>query len=157
MNDQALAQRFGRRMNHILVDRSLFAWVHRIFGTVAGCTCVFSAIVTHRITPHVWPSGSWQRGFSAVAAFFFIVAALPFVVSYSSNIDRVGASLLRTTLLGLSLALGSIAVDVCTFVAFRSDAYWPAILLLYFGQAAAYVLLGNLMLGDNLLGDSTDS
>jgi hypothetical protein len=146
MSDLALPQRLGRRMTHILVDRSIFAWVHRIAGTVAGCTCVFSAIITQTIIPHVWPSGTWQRGFSALTAFFFAVAAAPFAVSYSFNIDRVGESLSRTAIFGVIMALSSIGVDACTFGIFHGDHALIMLAVLYFVQAGAYVLLGHILL-----------
>jgi hypothetical protein len=97
--------------------------------------------------------GIWIVAFSTAAAFFFFVAALPFLVSYFFNIDRVSASRSRTALLGFSLAVGSIVVDFGTFAAFRSD-YWPAILaFLYFGEVAAFILLGRLIFGNGSSGN----
>jgi hypothetical protein len=156
MIDSALPDGLGRKMNHILVDRTLFAWLHRIFGTVAGCACVFSAIITETIVAHYWQTGTWRRGFSSLSAFFFFVAAMPFVVSYYFNVEKVGISILRTVLFGLILALSSVGVDAYSFGIFRDGASPIMLASLYVGQAVAYVLIGPLILDDGRRGDSTD-
>jgi hypothetical protein len=156
MIDSALSRRLGRRMNHVLVDRSLFAWIHRIFGTMAGCVCVFSAIITETIVAHYWQTGTWRRGFSSLSAFFFAVAAMPFVVSYYFNIDKVGASISRTALFALTLALSSVGVDAYTFGIFRDGASPTMLAMLYIGQAMAYVLIGQFVLGHGLRSGSAD-
>jgi hypothetical protein len=150
MTDLTSSQRLGRRMNHILVDRSLFAWLHRIVGALAGCACVFSAIVTESVVARYWRTGTWRRGFSAECAILFAIAAFPFVVSYLFNVDRVSGSIRRTALFALALALSSIAVDAYTLVAFRGGVSLPLLAILYIGQSAAYVLIGRLVLGDGL-------
>jgi hypothetical protein len=143
-------------MHHILVDRSLFAWLHRIFGTVAGCACVFSAISTGTIVAHYWHTGTWRRGFSFVSAFFFAVSAMPFVASYYVNVENVGDSIPRTVLFGLILAVSSVGVDACAFAIFRDGASPIMLAILYIGQAVAYVLIGTFMLGDSLRSGSSD-
>jgi hypothetical protein len=156
MIDSALPRRLGRQMNHIFVDRSLFAWSHRIFGTAAGCACVFSAIITKTIVAHYWHTGTWSRYFSSESAFFFAVSAMPFVVSYHFNIDKVGASVPRTALFVSTLALSSIGVDAYSFDIFRNGASPVMLAILYVGQAVAYVGIGLLILGDSSGGGSAD-
>jgi hypothetical protein len=85
MSDLTHARRLGRRMNHLLVDQSIFAWTHRILGMVAGSICAFSWIATH---PYVTPHGMvlWiARYFRLIVPAVFFAAALPFVISYAAN------------------------------------------------------------------------
>jgi hypothetical protein len=148
MTDLTSSQRLGRRMNHLLVDRSLFAWLHRIVGASAGCACVFSAIVTDSIVARYWRTGTWRRGFSVECAVLFAFAAFPFVISYVFNVDRLSGSIRRTVSFALALALSSIAVDAYTLVVFRGGVSLPPLGILYIGQSLAYVLIGRFMLGD---------
>jgi hypothetical protein len=107
MSDLAVAQRLGRRMNHLLVDQSLFAWTHRILGFIAGSTCVITAIAT---TKFLHGSG-FTRGFGgSIVAVIFFSAASPFVVSYSSNFDLVDDKLSQT--IGFAVCLVGISVLV---------------------------------------------
>jgi hypothetical protein len=156
MTDSAIPQRLGRKMNRVLIDRGLFAWFHRIFGTVAGCACVFSAVTTKTIVAHYWRSGTWSRGFSSESAFFFAVAAMPFAVSYYFNIDKVTSSITRTALFLSIVAVSSVGVDACSFGIFRNGASPTLLASLYIGQAVAYVLIGPFILGDLWRSDSAD-
>jgi hypothetical protein len=156
MTDSAIPRRLGRKMNRILVDRGLFAWFHRIFGTVAGCACVLSAVITKTIVAHYWRSGTWSRGFSSESAFFFAVAAMPFAVSYYFNIDKVSSSIPRTVLFLSTMAVSSVGVDACSFGIFRNGASPTVLASLYIGQAAAYVLIGPFILGDMWRSGSAD-
>jgi hypothetical protein len=150
MTDLTPSQRLGRRVNYILVDRSVFAWLHRIVGALAGCACVFSAIVTESVIARYWRTGTWRLGFSAECAVLFAIAAFPFVVSYLFNVDRVSGSIRRTVLFALILSLSSFAIDACTLAVFRNGVSPPLLVILYIGQSVAYVFIGRLALGDRL-------
>jgi hypothetical protein len=146
MNDLAPPQRLGRRMDHLLVDRGLFAWTHRVLGILSGCICVLSAIATNRLPIHRSVTGWYPRG-GGVSALVFLIAALPFVVSYSSNIDLVSEKIARTALFAVCLVGSSLFVDACTILILKGD--YSALVLgaVYCGQAVAYVGLGHLTLG----------
>ena len=146
MSDLAIAQRLGRRMNHLLVDQSLFAWTHRILGLVAGSTCVLAMIATAEFLH----GNGFSRGFGgSIVALIFFIAASPFVVSYAVNFDLVDDSVSQTIWFAICLVGLSVLVD-CGTVAIcvgHSSPWWlPA---MYFGQAFVYVQLGELMLGRN--------
>jgi|SRR5258706_3332308 len=146
MSDLAVARRLGRRMNHLLVDQSLFAWTHRILGLIAGSTCVITAIAT---TKFLHGSG-FTKGFGgSLVAVIFFSAASPFAVSYSTNFDLVDDKLSQTIGFAVCLVGISVLVDLGTVVLFLSvySRWW--LLAIYLGQAAAYVQLGELMLGRN--------
>jgi hypothetical protein len=146
MSDLAVAQRLGRRMNHLLVDQSLFAWTHRILGFIAGSTCVIAALAT---TKFLHGSG-FTRGFAGgIVAVIFFSAAAPFAVSYSTNFDLVDDKLSRTIGFAVCLVGLSVLVDFGTVALFLSDYSRWWLLAIYFGQATGYVQLGELMLGRN--------
>jgi hypothetical protein len=147
MIDVTAAQRLGRRMDHLLVDRSLFAWTHRILGLISGCTCVISAIATNRLLFHRGMALWFSRGAGSASAIVFFVAALPFVVSYSTNIDLVDEKFTRTALFAFGLVGISILVDGWTILIMQSE--YSALVLggVYFGEAIAYVVLGHVTLG----------
>jgi hypothetical protein len=141
------ARRLGRRMDHLLVDRSFFAWTHRVLGVISGCTCVITAIATHRLLFHRVLSLWIMRGAGGASALVFFMAALPFVVSYSSNIERVDEKMTRTLVFATGLVGISIIADGLTVLILLDD--YPAVVLaaLYGGQAVVLVGLGQLTLG----------
>jgi hypothetical protein len=146
MSDLAVAQRLGRRMNHLLVDQSLFAWTHRILGFIAGSTCVLATIATTQF----FHGSGFTRGFGGgIVAGIFFAAASPFVVSYSTNFDRVDDSLSQTVWFAVCLVGLSVLVDIGTVELCLSEYSGWWLLAIYFCQASAYVLLGELMLGRN--------
>src|SRR5882672_8111996 len=119
MNDVTPARRLGRRMDHLLVDRSLFAWTHRVLGVMSGCTCVVAAIVTHRLLFHRSLALWFTRGAGSAAALVFFLAALPLVVSYSSSIELVNEKFTRTDLFALGLVGTSILSDAAVVLILR--------------------------------------
>jgi hypothetical protein len=88
-----------------------------------------------------------MRGAGRASALVFFMAALPFVVSYSSNIERVDEKMTRTVLFAIGLVGISIFADGLTVLILRDD--YPAVVLaaLYSGQAIVLVGLGQLTLG----------
>jgi hypothetical protein len=147
MNDVTLARRLGRRMDQLLVDRSLFAWTHRVLGVISGCICVVVAIATHRLLFNRSLALWLMRGAGSAAALVFFLAALPFVVSYSSNIELVDEKFTRTALFAFGLVGTSILADAAAVLILRSDYSVLALGTLYCGQAIAYVGWGHLTLG----------
>ena len=142
MTDLAIAQRLGRRMDHLLVDQSLFAWTHRILGFIAGSNCVLSIIATSKFLPR-----GFSRGYGGgLVAIIFFAAAYPFVASYSSNFDLVGEKLSETVWFAVCLAGISVIVDIGTVILCvdHYSRWW--LLAAYLGQASVYVWLGDLML-----------
>ena len=146
MSDLAVAQRLGRRMNHLLVDQSLFAWTHRILGLIAGSTCVLAMIATTKVLHR----SGFTRGFGgSIVAVIFFFAALPFVVSYSTNFDLVDDRMPRTIWFAVCLVGVAVLVDFGTVVlCIGSYSRWW-LFAIYFSQAFVYVQLGELMLGRN--------
>jgi len=131
-------------MNHLLVDQSLFAWTHRILGFIAGSICVIAAIATTKFLH----GGGFTRGYGGgIVAVIFFSAASPFAVSYSTNFDLVDDKLSQTIGFTVCLVGLSVLVDCGTVAFFLSDYSRWWLLAIYFGQAAAYVQLGDLMLG----------
>jgi hypothetical protein len=142
------SSRLGRRVDHVLVDQSVFAWTHRVLGIVAGLSLVFAMIasgdlVLHRIS---WIS---QRAFSYRAAFMFGVGALPLGISYFENRNRIDDSVRRTSIFLVSVGLVSIGVDgLAVYLVDWSHSVQKA-LLLYSAQAALYLGLGAWVLTDD--------
>jgi len=146
MSDLAIAQRLGCHINHLLIDQSLFAWTHRILDFIAGSNCVIAAFAT---TKFLQGSG-FTRGFGgSIVAVIFFSAASPFAISYSTNFDLVGDKLSQTIGFAVCLVGLPILADFGTVALFLSgySRWW--LLAIYFGQAAAYVQFGELMLGRN--------
>jgi hypothetical protein len=141
MNNSTSA-RLGRRVDHILLDQSAMAWTHRVLGFVAGCTLTFAMIATGHMKVHL----SWvaQRAFSARAALVFFVGALPLVVSYFENRNRVDDNVPRTIGFLWTVALVSVVADVIVVLSI-AEGLWK-IGALYAAQAVLYVALGALML-----------
>jgi hypothetical protein len=148
MSEITPPQRLGRRMNHLLVDRSLFAWTHRLLGVIAGCTCVITAISTHRLLFFRRGVTMWfSRAGGSASALVFFMAALPFVVSYLNNIELVDEKFTRTALFAFGLVAISFSVDALTIIVLRGEYSTLALVALYFGQAIAYIGLGRITLG----------
>jgi hypothetical protein len=140
--------RLGRRMNHLLIDRSLFAWTHRLLGVIAGCTCVITAISTQRLFFFRRGVTMWFSRASGIgSALVFFMAALPFVVSYLKNIELVDDKFTRTALFAFGLVGISLSVDALTVIVLRGEYSALSLMTLYFGQAVAYVGLGRVTLG----------
>src|SRR5258707_12455929 len=123
MSDLAVARRLGRRMNHLLVDQSLFAWTHRILGLIAGSTCVITAIGT---TKFLHGSG-FTKGFGgSLVAVIFFSAASQFAVSSSTNFDLVDDKFSQTIGFAVCPAGISVLVALVTVVLFlTSYPRWP--------------------------------
>ena len=146
MSDLAVAQRLGRRMNHLLVDQSLFAWTHRILGFVAGSTCVLAMIATTKFLQ----GRGFTRGYGgSLVAIIFFFAASPFVVSYSTNFDLVDDRISQTAWIAVCLVGVSVLVNIGTVMLCFSDNSRWWLFAIYFGQAFVYVQLGELTLGRN--------
>ena len=134
-------------MDHLLVDRSLFAWTHRVLGVISGCTCVVAATATHRLLFHRSVASWFTRGAGSAAALVFFLAALPFVVSYSSNIELVDEKFTRTALFAFGLVGTSILADAAVVFILQSGYSALALAAIYCCQAIAYVGWGHLTLG----------
>ena len=149
MSDLTLARRLGRRMNHVLIDQSIFAWTHRILGIMAGSICAFSWIATH---PYIIPHGTvlWiERYFRLIVAAVFFAAAVPFVISYTANFHWVSQNSVRTVLfVTIVVAIGVIA-DGVTIAIFRSEASAFWLILVFLNQASAYIFVGQQILADD--------
>ena len=149
MSDLTLARRLGRRMNHVLIDQSVFAWTHRILGIVAGSICAFSWIATH---PYTTPHGTvfWiARYFRLIVAAVFFAAALPFVISYTANFHWVSQNSVRTVIfVAIVVAIGAVA-DGITVAIFRSEASAFWLILVFLNQASAYIFVGQMILADD--------
>ena len=146
MSDLAVAQRLGRRMNHLLVDQSLFAWTHRILGVIAGSTCVLAMMATTKFLQ----GRGFTRGYGgSIVAIIFLFAASPFVVSYSTNFDLIDDRISRTIWFAICLVGVSVLVDIGAVMLCISDTSRWWLLAMYFGQAIAYVWLGELTLRRN--------
>lgn len=145
MTDLARARRLGRRANHFLLDRSLFAWTHRALGVISGTVFVLAAIVSGHLSMSSLQFRT-QRSFSGRSAFLFFVAALPHLVSYSANRDFVDDRTRRTFLYAAGLVIVTGAANVAVVLAFSGGTtFWnlPAIL---FAEGVAFVVLGHLLL-----------
>jgi hypothetical protein len=135
------SSRLGRRVDHVLVDQSVFAWTHRILGIVSGLTLVFAMIasgdlVLHRLT---WLS---THAFSYRAAFMFGVGALPLAISYFENRNRVDDSVPRTAIFLMLVGLVSFGVDGLVVYLVDGSQSIQKVLLLFAAQAALYLGLG---------------
>jgi hypothetical protein len=89
----------------------------------------------------------FMRGAGSAAALVFFLAALPLVVSYSSNIELVDEKLTRTALFAFGLVGTSILADAGVVLILRGDYSVLVLGALYCGQAIAYVGWGHLTLG----------
>lgn len=159
MSDLALALRLGRRMNHLLVDQSIFAWTHRIFGIVSGMFCGFAWIWTYSFkTPHgaaIWLG----RGFPSLSAAIFLVGAIPFAISYSANFHWVNQSAGRTALFTtLLLGIGIIA-GIFDLAILRNHLSSFLLMPVSLAQATAYIFLGEQVFGvaDSIYADELGS
>jgi hypothetical protein len=149
MSDLTLALRLGRRMNHLLVDQSIFAWTHRVLGVMAGTACSFSWIAIH---PYRTPFGTvpWiARLFTLITTVVFFGAALPFVVSYAANFHWVSQNTVRTALFVIAVVVIGVIADGITIAIFRCDASAFWLILVYLNQASAYVFIGKRILNNN--------
>jgi hypothetical protein len=155
MGTVALAQRLGRRADHLLRDQSLFAWTHRVLGMVAGSVCVLSAILTGHLQLHRISYWS-QRAFSFRAALVFFAAAIPFVVSYTANRDFVDERTMRTFLFAATLVTIATVADTGTVLIFWSSTTLWALVAVYAAQAIAYVVLGRAILEHDPDRDDSD-
>ena len=144
MNDIAPAQRLGRRMNHLLVDQSVFAWAHRILGFIGGSTLVISVVAKSQFLH--WTEFSSGFGGSIVAV-IFLPAAVPFVISYLANFDWVSERIGRMAIFLALLSAVALIVDAITVAIFVNAASWLWLFALYLGQASAYSVLGPHVLG----------
>jgi hypothetical protein len=77
----------------------------------------------------------------------FFLAALPFVVSYSSNIELVDEKFTRTALFAFGLVGTSILADAAVVFILQSGYSALALAAIYCCQAIAYVGWGHLTLG----------
>jgi hypothetical protein len=147
MNDLALARRLGRRMNHLLVDQSIFAWTHRILGILSGTFCGFAWIATHSFrTPHgvaVWLG----RGFPSLTAAIFLVGAFPYVISYSANFHWVNQSAIRTGVFTTLLFGVGVVAGIFYLAISRNHVSSLLLIPVSLAQATAYIFLGERVLG----------
>jgi hypothetical protein len=88
----------------------------------------------------------FSRSVGGASALVFFIAALPFVVSYLSNIDLVDEKLTRTAIFAFCLVGSSLLVDVSTVLVLRNEYSALSLGAVYFGQAVAYIVLGHLTL-----------
>ena len=89
----------------------------------------------------------FMGGAGSAAALVFFLAALPLVVSYSSNIELVDEKLTRTALFAFGLVGTSILADAGVVLILRGDYSVLVLGALYCGPASAYVGWGHLTLG----------
>ena len=106
-----------------------------------------ASIATHRLLFHRSLALWFMRGAGSASALVFFLAALPFVVSYSSNIELVDEKLTRTALFAIGLVGTSIFADAGVVLILRGDYSVLVLAALYCGQAIAYVGWGHLTLG----------
>jgi hypothetical protein len=149
MSDLTLALRLGRRMNHLLVDQSIFAWTHRVLGVMAGSVCSFSWIATHSYKTLYGTVPWFGRLFSLATAAVFFGAAFPFVLSYAANFHWVSQNTVRTMLFVIAVVAISVIADGITIAIFSSEASAFWLIIVYVNQASAYVFVGRQILNDN--------
>ena len=139
----------GRRIDHILVDQSLMAWTHRVLGVIAGCVLVFSMTATSQLQVHRLTGWS-LRAFGGRAAFMCFIGALPLLISYFENRNRVDDNVPKTTAFLVVITLIAVAVDGgVLWLESAHDDFWK-VGALYAAQSAIYVCIGSLMLpGDS--------
>ena len=137
----------GRRMDKLLVDRSLFAWSHRALGFVSGCTCVLTAISSRRLLFHHGVALWFSRGAGSASALVFFVAALPLVISYQSNIELIDDKFTRTALFAFELVGTSLLADGLAVYILRNN--YSALLLgaIYFTETIIFLGMGHFTLG----------
>jgi hypothetical protein len=136
----------GRRMDKLLVERSLYFWTHIVLGFLSGSACVGAAIIS---LGSQFPRGGalfTRGGGGASVAIVFVLAALPYVVSYRRNINREAATTARAVVFFVGLVGISIVVNVAVvwilLTHYSALAFW----LIYSTQTGAYLFIGNLLL-----------
>jgi hypothetical protein len=141
------ARLLGRRVDHILIDQSIFAWTHRVLGIIGGFSLGFVMLYAGRLRLHmITPYATSRLG--RMAALMFGLAALPFVISYFENRNRVDDSVPRMVLFLVLIALVAIGVDALVMYLELAGRSLPQVSLLYAAQATVYVCLGRLFLND---------
>lgn len=121
-------------------------WAHLLLGLIAGTTFVISAIASHRLLANrglaEWV-GLGPRPFLAIA---FLIAALPYIISYNCNVNQVDERVGRTVIFAAILALTSLLIDTCTALFIRYDLFFVGLVSIYGIQTIGYVWLGDRLL-----------
>jgi hypothetical protein len=133
-------------VDRLLMSRRVFAWVHVLFGFMAGATFVISLIVSNRLLPHRTVV-TWTRpGAGEVTFALFLIAATPFVISYVCNADRIDGGIARVIAFSVILGVTSLLVDGCTALFIANNFFLLGLLYVYGLQIVAYVWLGDRLL-----------
>jgi ABC-type multidrug transport system permease subunit len=83
------------------------------------------------------------RGAGIIVAIAFLIASLPYVISYYCNADQVDERIGRTVIFAAILSFTSLLVDACTVLFIRSGDFVLGLGAIYTVQAITYVWLGD--------------
>ena len=76
----------------------------------------------------------------------FLIAALPYIISYNCNVKQVDERVGRTVIFAAILALTSLLVDTYTAMFIRDDLFFAGLVSIYVFQTVGYVWLGDRLL-----------
>src|SRR5271155_5464138 len=144
MGNRSRSQQVVRRLDHLLLEQKLFAWIHALLAVAAGMACVLSIMVGYEYGKR----GGWPRYGSQFILFLaFLVAAFPVAVSYLMCARRVIEEQSRAVGYLLFLIVTAMIVDIAAAVLIRNhySLFW--LLTLYYGQLSIYGYVGEILLG----------
>ena len=146
MNESSRFRQLGRYIDRWFTDRRIFMWTHFLLGLIAGTTFVISAIASHRLLGNRGLAGWVGRGPRPFLAIAFLIAALPYIISYNCNVNRVDERVGRTVIFAAILTLTSLLVDTWTAQFIRNDLFFFGLVSIYVIQTVGYVWLGDRLL-----------